>query len=54
MKRVGLLRRLQTMLPQTFLLTIYDSFIKPHVDYGDVIYDQPLSEYFSNNIETIP
>lgn len=54
MKGVGLLRRLQTMLPQTFLLTIYDSYIKPHLDYGDVIYDQPSNEYFSNNIETIP
>ena len=45
MKRVGLLRRLQTMLPQTSLLTIFVSFIRPHLDYGDVIYDQPLNEY---------
>ena len=23
------------------LLTIYKSFIRPHLDYGDIIYDRP-------------
>ena len=39
-KTIGLLRRLQNILPRSVLLTIYKSFIRPHLDYGDIIYDQ--------------
>ena len=39
LKGVGLLRRLSTLSPWQSLLTIYKSFIRPHLDYGDVIYD---------------
>ena len=35
------------------LLTIYKSFIRVHLDYGDVIYDQPLNESLSNRIESV-
>ena len=31
----------------------YKSFIKPHLDYGDVTYDQPSNTIFSSNIEPI-
>ena len=27
-------------------------FIRSHLDYGDIIYDQPLNESFSNRIES--
>ena len=37
-KAVGLLRKLQPILPRRSLLIIYKSFIRPHLDYGDVIY----------------
>ena len=37
---IGLLRKLQNILPREPLLTIYKSFVRPHLDYGDVIYDQ--------------
>ena len=30
---VGLLRKLQTLLPRVPLITIYKSFIRPHLDY---------------------
>ena len=30
---------LQNILPRPALLTIYKCFIRPHLDYGDVIYD---------------
>ena len=39
-KTIGLLRKLQNILPRPALLTIYKSFIKPHLDYGDITYDQ--------------
>ena len=35
-----LLRKLQNTLPRPSLLTIYESFIKSHLHYGDIIYDQ--------------
>ena len=41
MKGIGLLRKLQSILPRTSLLTIYKLFIRPHLDYGDIVYDQP-------------
>ena len=37
LKSVDLLRKLSTLLPRQSLLTIYKSFIRPHLDYGDVI-----------------
>ena len=48
MKGIGLLRNLQSFLPRTSLLTIYKSFIRPHLDYGDVVYDRPSNNAFSN------
>ena len=39
-KTIGLLRKLQTILPKGPLITLYKSFIRPHLDYGDMIYDQ--------------
>ena len=53
LKGVGLLRKLSTLLPRQSLLTIYKSFIRPHLDYGDIIYDQPLNESLSNRIESV-
>ena len=34
-------------------MTIYKSFIRPHLDYGDGIYDQPFNASFSNKIESV-
>ena len=38
-KTIGLLWKLQNILPRPALLTIYKCFIRPHLDYGDIIYD---------------
>ena len=53
MKGNGLLRKLKSTLPRTSLLTIYKSFITQHLDYGDVVYDQPSNDAFSNQLETV-
>ena len=45
-KTIGLLRKLQTLLPRAPLITIYKSFIRPHLDYGDMIYDQTFNMSF--------
>ena len=53
MEGIGLLQKLQSILPQTTLLTIYKLFMRPHLDYGDVVYDQPSNDAFSNKLETV-
>ena len=39
-KTIGLLRKFKNFLPKKSLLIIYKSFIRPHLDYDDIIYDQ--------------
>ena len=48
-----LLRKLQNMLPMPALLTIYKSFIRPHLDYSDIIYDQAYNLSFHQKLESI-
>ena len=38
-KTIGLLRKPQKILLRPPLITIYKSFIRSHLDYGDIIYD---------------
>ena len=52
-KTIGLLRKLQNTLPRPSLLTIYKSFIRPHLDYGDIIYDHVYNASFQQKIESI-
>ena len=52
-KGVGLLRKLSTILPLQNLLIIYKFFIRSHLDYIHVIYDQPLNESLSNRTESV-
>ena len=33
-------------------MTLYQSFIRLHLDYGDIIYDQPFNNSFQNKIES--
>ena len=48
---IGLIRRLSINLPRNALLTIYKSFVRPHLDYGDILYDKPNNENFQNKLE---
>ena len=34
-------------------MRIYKSFIRPHLDYGDVIYDQAYNVSFQEKVEII-
>ena len=52
-KTIGLLRKLQNILPRSALLTIYNSFIRPHLDYRDIIYDQAYSASFRQKLELL-
>ena len=50
---IGVIKKLNNTLPRKTLLTIYKSFVWPHLDYGDIIYDQPNNENFCNKLETV-
>ena len=50
-KGIGI--KLNNILPHSALLTVYRSFIRHHLDYDDVIYDQPENESFSSKIESV-
>ena len=39
-KTIGLPRKLQNTLPRTSLITIFKSFIRPHLEYGDISCDR--------------
>ena len=45
--------QLQPIKSRTVLLTIYKSFFRPHLDYGDVIYNHPYNESFQNKLESV-
>ena len=41
------------MIPNCATHHIYKSFIRPLLDYADVIYDQPSNALFSKKIESV-
>ena len=45
-KAVGSFHKLQKTLPRQSLLTTYKAFIRPHLDYGDAIFDQSYNVSF--------
>ena len=52
-KTIGLLRKLRNLLSRTALITIYKTFIRPHLHYGDILYDQAYNMSFHQNLESI-
>ena len=50
---IGVVKRISGNLPRDALLRIYKSFIRPHLDYGAIIYDKPNNESFKNKIENV-
>ena len=49
----GLLQKFQQVLPKPSLITIYKVFIRPYLDYGDVIFDQTFSNFFHQRLESV-
>ena len=54
-KTIGLIRKLQNTLPRPSLLTIYKSFIRPRLGYGDIIYNvyNAYNAFFQQHVERI-
>ena len=52
-KMIDLIRRPSVSLFRNALLTIYISFIVPHLDYGDILYDKLSNDNFQNKMEKV-
>ena len=54
MKGKGVIQKLNKTLSSYSLILIYKSYVRTHLDYVDIIYDQPNNESFTQKIERIP
>ena len=51
-KGISVIKKLCHSLPRKSLITIYKAFLRPLIDYGDIIYDQPQNESLCEKIES--
>ena len=51
-KTIGLLRKLQNILPQAALITIYKTFVRHHHDYCGILSDQVYNMSFHQKLES--
>ena len=49
---IWILKKLSGSLPPHSLITLYKSFIRPHLDYTDIIYGQTNNLNLCNKMET--
>ena len=52
-KTIGLFHKLHNTLPRTSLITLFKSFVRPHLDYEDIIFDRVSDTSFHQNIESV-
>ena len=50
---IAVIKKLTHTLPRKSLLTIYKVFLRPLIDYGDIIYDQPHNSSFCEKLESV-
>ena len=51
-KAISIIRKMNLPLPRSSILTTSKSFVEPHLDCDDVIYDQPNNSSLSDKIES--
>ena len=49
---IALLRKSRHSIPRKPLLPIYKTFLRPHLDYCDLIYDKSHNETFTDTVES--
>ena len=52
-RTISLLCKLQNNLPRAPLVTFYKFFIRPHLDYGDILYNETFDSIRSIRFETL-
>ena len=51
-KGVVVINKIRYSLPCKSLITIYKAFLRPLIDYRNIIYDQPQNESFCEKLES--
>ena len=52
-KSIGIMKKLSLTLSKNSFLTIYKTFLRPILDYANIIYDKPLTESFKDKLEMV-
>ena len=52
-KGISHIKRLRYVMPRHVLINIYRAIVLPHLDYGDILYDNPGNSSFSDRLETV-
>ena len=52
-KIIGVTKKLSIHLARETLLRIYKSFVRPNLDYGDIIFDKPYNKSLRSRTESI-
>ena len=52
-KGISVIKILSKIRPGHSLFTIYKSFVRHHLDYGDILYDQPNNKSLCQKIDII-
>ena len=52
-KGISVIKKLRHSLASKSLMTICKAFLRPFIDYGEIIYDQPQSESFCEKLESV-
>ena len=50
---IAVLKKLRYSLPRKSLITIYKALLRPLLDYGDIIYDQPHNESVCEKLDSV-
>ena len=50
-KIIGFLKSLSNKLSRDVLFRIYKFFVRPNLDYGDIVYNKPNNESFTSKLE---
>ena len=48
-----MIKTLRNFLPLKSLINIQKAFIKPYLDYGDILYDEPNNAAFRQKAESV-
>ena len=52
-KGIEVIKKIFKCLPGNDLLTIYKSLVKPHLNYGDIVYDRLNNESFISTLQQV-
>ena len=52
-KGIGVTKKLNNVLPKKVSSSIYKSFVRPHLDYGDILYCQPYNESINSKLGSV-